>query len=95
MIVFGGWANYPVNDQFALNIGKITGPEYAIYGISPILGPLTGRTKCNIKGEGFRPGLNFQVRFIIEDQFLDVPGIMIDENTLTCETPNFDGSQPG
>lgn len=65
LIIFGGFCNYPINDQFGLNISKITGPEYAIYNISPILGPLTGKTRCVIKGEGFKPNLNFQVRFAL------------------------------
>lgn len=43
-----------LGDIYELNISKITGPEYAIYNIEPNLGPLTGKTKCTITGEGFK-----------------------------------------
>lgn len=46
-----------------MNISSIVGPEYAIYHIEPNLGPLTGNTKCLIKGEGLKSILNFYVRF--------------------------------
>jgi dynein heavy chain len=31
----------------------ITGPPYTIYNIEPAMGPLTGKTKVSIKGDGF------------------------------------------
>ena len=68
-MIFGGWCNFPTNDIYAINIGKITGPEYAIYQISPKLGSLAGKTKCEIKGEGFKPNLHFSIRFILNDSF--------------------------
>ncbi len=37
--------------MWALNVGTITGPPYAIFGIKPALGPLTGRTKVHIYGK--------------------------------------------
>ena len=52
--MFGGWANNWLNDMVALNVSSITGPPYAIYSMKPALGPLTGKTKVIIYGEGFK-----------------------------------------
>jgi hypothetical protein len=51
------------NDLYELNVSAITGPEYAIYSITPNLGPLTGNTQCIINGEGFKSTSSFYVRF--------------------------------
>jgi len=40
--------------MYALKVNMITGPPYAIYSIEPNMGPLTGRTKIKITGDGFR-----------------------------------------
>ncbi len=45
----------------ALNVSSITGPPYAIYSLKPGLGPLTGKTRVVIIGEGFRDTPNIQV----------------------------------
>lgn len=63
LIIFGGWANNWLTDMVALNVSSITGPPYAIYSIRPSLGPLTGKTKVIIIGEGFRDTPNIQVQF--------------------------------
>lgn len=31
LIIFGGWANNWLDDMYALNVGNITGPSYAIF----------------------------------------------------------------
>jgi len=40
--------------MFALKVNMITGPPYAIYGLEPKMGPLTGKTKIRITGDGFK-----------------------------------------
>ena len=62
LVLFGGWANNYLNDIYQINISSITGPDYAIYAILPNLGPLTGKTNCEIKGEGFK---NLQSYYIL------------------------------
>lgn len=52
-----------MDDMWSLNVSTITGPPYAIFNIKPSLGPLTGKTKVSIKGEGFRHNQNITVRF--------------------------------
>jgi hypothetical protein len=54
VVVFGGWNNKWLSDMWCLNTSKITGPKYAIYSITPKRGPVTGKTKINIKGVGFK-----------------------------------------
>lgn len=53
IIVHGGWSNAWLTDMWSLNVSTITGPPYAIFNITPNLGPLTGKTKVSIKGDGF------------------------------------------
>jgi dynein heavy chain len=53
VVIHGGWANNWLSDIWSLNVSTITGPPYAIFGITPNLGPLTGKTKVTINGEGF------------------------------------------
>ncbi len=54
VIIFGGWANNWLNDMWALNVSSITGPPYAIFSIKPSLGPITGKTKVTVIGDGFK-----------------------------------------
>jgi dynein heavy chain len=49
--------------MWSLNISTITGPPYAIFSIKPKLGPLTGKTKVTIYGEGFKNHPNIAVKF--------------------------------
>jgi len=53
VIVFGGWKNDWLNDMWSLNVSTITGPPYAIFDMHPKLGPLTGKTKEVVTGDGF------------------------------------------
>ncbi len=40
--------------MWMLPVGSITGPPYAIESIKPKVGPLTGKTKIQIYGAGFK-----------------------------------------
>jgi len=46
-----------------LSVATITGPPYAIYSLDPALGPLTGKTRIVITGDGFKDSSNIMVRF--------------------------------
>jgi dynein heavy chain len=50
LLVFGGWSNGWFNDLYALNVGKIVGPAYAITAADPALGQLTGNIELAITG---------------------------------------------
>lgn len=94
LMIFGGWSNTFNNDVYLLNIGKITGPDYAIYEVTPNLGPLTGNTICKILGEGFKSSGNFYVRFQSGKIFRDVPATYESPQNLICQTPNFEELGP-
>jgi len=76
--------------MYARKVNMITGPPYAIYSIEPKMGPLSGKTKVRIIGDGFRE-TSIVVRF--DGAFKTSPEVnatFIDEKTIECETPNFD-----
>lgn len=52
-MIHGGWKNDWLNDMWSLNVSTITGPPYAIFGMEPKLGPLTGKTRTTLTGDGF------------------------------------------
>jgi dynein heavy chain len=49
--------------MWGMNVSSITGPPYAVFSIKPKLGPLTGKTKVEITGEGFKNSTNIVVKF--------------------------------
>lgn len=94
LIIFGGWANNWLGDVVALNVSSITGPSYAIYSIEPPLGPLTGKTRVVIKGEGFKDTHNIAVKFDCGKGQPEAPGNYISANEIWCETPSFEAYGP-
>lgn len=76
-MVHGGWKNDWMNDIWSLNVSTITGPPYAIFDMEPKLGPLTGKTKVEITGDGFTDSQNIIVRFSYGKGQIDVPGLCI------------------
>ncbi len=79
-----------MNDCWSLNISTIVGPPYAIFSISPSLGPLTGKTKVIITGAGYKDSQNIVVRFASGKTEKEVAALYISETELSCETPTFD-----
>jgi len=94
LILFGGWSNNYLNDIYQINISSITGPEYAIYSLQPALGPLTGKTNCEIIGEGFKNLQTYYVRFSFGKIHQEVQAIYLNETTLNAQTPNFEMAGP-
>lgn len=93
--VFGGWANNWLNDLWVLPVGAITGPPYAIFGIKPSIGPLTGKTKVAITGAGFKDTYGpITVRFTGGKGQLDATGVYKSETLIECETPSFEQYGP-
>lgn len=92
-----------MDDIWALNVGSITGPPYAIFGLKPALGPLTGNTKIKITGDGFKQSSNIVVRFlfsnvspkgVVTEIYEDILADYVNEQTLSCSTPNFENYGP-
>eukprot|EP00656_Telonema_subtile_P055656 TRINITY_DN8681_c0_g1_i1.p1 TRINITY_DN8681_c0_g1~~TRINITY_DN8681_c0_g1_i1.p1 ORF type:complete len:165 (-),score=41.54 TRINITY_DN8681_c0_g1_i1:44-538(-) len=50
MLFFGGWANRWLGDLHALDISGIVGPSYAVTGVSPAMGPLSGGRAVVVQG---------------------------------------------
>lgn len=94
LVVHGGWSNGFNCDLYQLAVDAITGPEFAIYSIEPVLGPVTGGTKCRIKGEGFKPGQALTVRFSAGKSSAEVSSVYVSENELACDSPNFENFGP-
>jgi dynein heavy chain len=82
LIIYGGWANNWLNDMWSLNVSSITGPPYAIFSIEPMLGPITGRTKVTITGEGFKNSGNINVKFTSGKFEKEVPGNYVSDTVL-------------
>ena len=101
LVVSGGWNNGWYDDLYALNIGKIVGPDYAIMGSEPAMGQLSGNVPLKITGLGFSD-VNIRVFFTQGNKpvdgptkmTLEVPGTFISETELTCVTPNFEQFGP-
>lgn len=95
VLIFGGWANNWMDDMWSLNVSTITGPPYAIFSIKPKLGPLTGKTKVQIFGEGFKQSQNISIKFQASGKAQqEVQGVFINEQELACDTPSFEQFGP-
>ncbi len=65
LISFGGWANKWYDDISVCKVADVVGPPYSCDSISPAFGPITGGSKCTIKGMGFKSvgGSQCTIRF--------------------------------
>ena len=95
LVVFGGWANRWHGDAVALSVSQVVGPPYAILGVSPPLGPITGAQKIKITGLGFEPGRPLIARFIMGRKFIDSEGAALSATEAEVSTPNFEALGPG
>ncbi len=90
LIVFGGWSNKWLDDVWQINVSSIVGPPYAIIGISPHLGPVTGWQRVKISGIGFQSTTgNVLVRFVGPNGkfYADSQGSVVDDDLIECSTP--------
>lgn len=94
IIVHGGWSSNWLSDMWSLSVGSITGPPYAIFGLKPKLGPLTGKTRIQIEGEGFKNSQNIVVRFSSGKAQVEVSANYVSEKILEAETPSFEQYGP-
>lgn len=94
LVMFGGWSNNWLGDMVSLNVSSITGPPYAIYSIKPNLGPLTGKTRVVITGEGFKDSQNITVKFDAGKGSENSTGNYISGTEIWCETPALEQYGP-
>lgn len=95
LIVFGGWADDWLDDLYTLDVGNIVGPPYAITGMHPYLGPVTGGTEISIFGIDFINTKNVIVRFGNMRNFIDAVGVFVSQSKITCVSPNASKFPPG
>ena len=69
LLMFGGWNGEWSSDMIAMDIGNIVGPPYAIMGLEPEVGPVTGGVPITIRGIDFTNSDQITVRFLIPGMF--------------------------
>ncbi len=74
---------------------SVIGPPYAITGIEPNIGPVTGGTTLTVSGLGFEEGQSVTVRFTLGKKFVDATGTCTSPTTLTVVSPGFEHLGPG
>ena len=65
LLMFGGWNGEWHGDMISMDISNIVGPPYAIMGLEPETGPITGGVPIIIRGIDFVDSDQITVRFII------------------------------
>ena len=95
LVFFGGFANRWFNDVNVMNVASVIGPPYAITGIEPNIGPVTGGTTLTITGLGFDEGSSATVRFTLGKKFVDATGTCTSPTTVSVVSPGFEHLGPG
>ena len=75
----------------------MVGPPYAILGISPPYGAITGKTEVHIEGLEFSDNAP-RVRFTLtgtKGASVEVPATFVTSRELVCLAPNFESFGPG
>jgi dynein heavy chain len=101
LILFGGWSSRWHDDVCTCDVSQIVGPPYTISAIEPSewkssIGPITGSTSMILKGTGFLTyvGTPACVRFACHKGFVDVSGVVVDNETISTRTPNYEKFGP-
>eukprot|EP00516_Mucochytrium_quahogii_P000925 CAMPEP_0203746968 /NCGR_PEP_ID=MMETSP0098-20131031/2236_1 /ASSEMBLY_ACC=CAM_ASM_000208 /TAXON_ID=96639 /ORGANISM=" , Strain NY0313808BC1" /LENGTH=4160 /DNA_ID=CAMNT_0050635227 /DNA_START=190 /DNA_END=12669 /DNA_ORIENTATION=+ len=94
LVFYGGWTNQWLGEIYTLDVGCVVGPPYAIMGIFPQQGPITGGTDLTINGIDFvhdPADPRIKVRFVTKrGGVIDVPATFVSKEKLICQSPNFD-----
>ena len=80
--MFGGWADTWFGDVFALDVGSVVGPPYAIMGLSPNQGPITGGQLLRIEGIDFVATDAVFVRFASPQGVIDAKGVVVSDTEI-------------
>lgn len=100
LVLFGGWASRWFGEMHVCRVADVVGPPYSVGTITPTTGPLTGNTLCTVKGAGFHflggqaASPPATVRLACPKGYVDVPGLINDDATLTFTTPAYDKHGP-
>jgi dynein heavy chain len=90
LLVFGGWSEKWQSDLYSIDVSNIVGPPYAVLGMNPNMGPVTGGTEVKINGIDFTNTSDVRVRFgLVGKQSVDVQGYYESKTMISCVSPDF------
>jgi len=91
IFLFGGWANRWFDDLYILDVGSVVGPPYAIMGIKPKIGPITGGQEISIEGLDFVQSNDVVIRFSSRAKGgqMEVAGEFVSSTLVKCISPDF------
>ena len=90
LLFFGGWRQRWWKDLCVLNVAGVVGPPYAVMGIEPATGPLTGGTPITLTGLRFKQSPLVSVRFTDGKRAeMTVSGTWVSDTEITCKSPDF------
>jgi hypothetical protein len=73
---------------------SVIGPPYAITGIQPAEGPVTGNTQLFVRGIGFEEGQPATVRFTFGKKFVEATGVCVSSTMISVNSPGFEHVGP-
>ena len=90
--IFGGWSNQWHGELYTCKISDVAGPPYNITNISPIFGPITGKTETFI----FRATVKgaVVVRYACAKGFREESGTVVNDGLIKFPSPNFEKFGP-
>jgi dynein heavy chain len=93
--IFGGWSNQWHGELYTCKISDVAGPPYNITNISPIFGPITGKTETFISGQGFTSVKGaVVVRYACAKGFREESGTVVNDGLIKFPSPNFEKFGP-
>ena len=94
LLLLGGWANKWLGDTWALPVGGLVGPPYAVLSLEPRMGPVTGGQSLLVRGAGFdAAGGAAAVRFLLGGsgkRTVEAQGVCRSDTEIELTTPAFD-----
>lgn len=89
LIMFGGWANDWLDDLYLLDVSGIVGPPYAIQGLVPNEGPMTGKTDISIYGLQF-----YKAKIVVKftdgrNEEISEKAEYISPTEIRCQSPDW------
>eukprot|EP00960_Hanusia_phi_P043077 755854-Hanusia_phi.AAC.7 len=95
ILMFGGWSNDWLNDFYTLDVSGIVGPPYAVQGLEPDEGPITGKTEVIVHGLDFSKG-KITIKFTDgRNEEVSEKAEYISPTQLRCLSPDWSKFGPG
>ena len=93
--MFGGWANDWLDDLYMLDVSGIVGPPYAVQGLVPNEGPMTGKTEISIQGLQF-----YKAKIVVKftdgrNEEVSERADFVSPTEIRCLSPDWSKYSPG